>query len=120
MEKYTPLFYTAKGDKVKFIYFSGFEYKAVSAENYGGLRDFVMCSKAISCEDIYDKCKELNQPIEDSKTVAKAQQDQFNEKYHWSLVQQVIKTDGTVHLSWTTDSDDVSTKMREEFPFIHD
>jgi hypothetical protein len=64
---YTPLFFNNAREIFRFIYFTGYEYKIVSAENYSGLEDYLRSSPAVSCEDLLGKLHELNAPIETSK-----------------------------------------------------
>lgn len=64
---YTPLFFNNDREIFRFIYFTGYQYKIVSAENYSGLEDYLRSSPAVRCEDLLGKLHELNAPIEVSK-----------------------------------------------------
>lgn len=113
-QKFLPIFYQTSGDIVRFVYFSGYNYKTVSAENYFGMRDWIMASGAKYYEgDIEEKYKELQAPIDASEELVRNQKELLT--CHWSLVTTERKPDGTYFLTWT---EEVSPRLKEENPFV--
>jgi hypothetical protein len=111
---FTPLFYNIEDTSCYFIYFTGYGYEIVSCENYSGMFDFLRCSPAKECVDIYSKKQELNAPILESKekyaNIKKAIQDLDYYPDH-VLTYQIDKTTGFYIPEWTSDASEKLKKI---------